>query len=162
MSHRGEPSSGSIFIYLGFVVFLEAETTLSSQSRSVETLTAKTVILKDGRRRREVEGRGWWRMEGGEGRWKMKGGGWREVEGGGSDGAVADGEATADQKQPGSQAQSHRFQALSRRSSCLQLESCLPGPGDREKMEFQNLEAQLWAVRCGWSSHVSRSHVHRG
>lgn len=94
-------------------------------------------------------------MKGGVGGKRMveDGGRWRE-EGGGrrsrapADGAVADGGAAADQKQPGSQAQSHRFQALSRRSSCLQLESCLPGPGDGEKMEFQNLGAQLCAVRC--------------
>lgn len=85
MSHRGESSSGSIFIYLGFVVFLEAETTLSSQSRSVETLTAKTVILKDGRRREvEDEGRRWREVEDKGRRWREEGGGgWKEVKGGG-------------------------------------------------------------------------------
>lgn len=49
MSHRGESSLGSIFIYLRFVVFLVAEMTLISRSRLVETLKAKTFILKDGR-----------------------------------------------------------------------------------------------------------------
>lgn len=153
MSHRGESSLGSIFIYLRFVVFLAAEMTLISRSRAAETPTLKPesfILIKAGRL-----------MEGGRAS---------------SDRAAEDGGAAADQKRPGSEVprQSHPFQghvpALSRQSSRFQQESRsspqqeshpgrpnAPPPGDWEQMEPQNLEIQLWPVTFVWMATLPSS-----
>lgn len=51
MSHRGESPLGSVFIYLGFVVFLAAEMTLISRSGVAETPVLKPrpfILIKPG------------------------------------------------------------------------------------------------------------------
>lgn len=95
MSHRGDSSLGSIFIYFRFVVFPASRDTLMADAGA----QSKAVFSKE---RWEADGR-------------------RPQE----DAGAAD-----DQKPPSSEAQrhSHRFQghiqALSRKISCFQEESC--------------------------------------